>query len=125
MYRGSAIPALQGAYVFADWTVNWAVPMGVVYYARPSADGNAWSMDALPLQGKKDGKIQGYVTAFGEDADGELYLLTNGLNGLSQRKGRSTSWRQCDWFQEYRIDIMKVGVLAIEFRPFCCYMGFD
>jgi glucose/arabinose dehydrogenase len=88
VYRGSAIPALKGAYVFADWTVNWAVPMGAVYYARPSVDGTAWSMNALPLQGKKDGKIQGYVTAFGEDADGELYLLTNGLNGLSQRKGK-------------------------------------
>ena len=88
VYRGSAIPELQGAYVFADWTVNWAVPMGAVYYARPNADGSAWSMKALPLQGKKDGKKEGYVTAFGEDADGELYLMTNGLNGLSQRKGK-------------------------------------
>ena len=88
VYRGEAIPALQGAYVFADWSVNWALPMGVIYYAVQNADSSSWEMNDLPLKGNKGSKIQGYVTAFGEDADGEIYVLSNGLNGLSQRRGR-------------------------------------
>lgn len=87
VYRGSAIPELKGAYIFADWTVNWALPMGAIYYALPGTDGD-WEMERLPLKERPGGKIQGYVTAFGEDAEGELYILTNGLNGLSQRKGQ-------------------------------------
>lgn len=88
VYRGSAIPALQGSYVFADWTVNWALPMGAIYFASPAQSGNAWTLHDLPLKGLAGGKIQAYVTAFGEDSEGELYVLTNGLNGLSQRKGK-------------------------------------
>tara|TARA_A100001037_G_scaffold301832_1_gene332155 strand:+ start:936 stop:2264 length:1329 start_codon:yes stop_codon:yes gene_type:complete len=88
VYRGQAIPALRGHYVFADWTVNWALPMGAVYYAEMAEEGESWTMHGLSLKGAQGGKIQGYVTAFGEDSEGELYLLTNGLNGLSQRKGK-------------------------------------
>ncbi len=88
VYRGEAIPALKGAYVFADWSVNWALPMGAVYYAVQDGAGGSWEMNDLPLKGSKGGKIQGYVTAFGEDADGEIYVLSNGLNGLSQRRGK-------------------------------------
>ncbi len=87
VYRGKAIPDLAGAYVFADWTVNWALPMGAIYYATPGDDGK-WAMKGLELKGTQAGKIQGYVTAFGEDAEGELYILTNLMNGLSQRKGK-------------------------------------
>lgn len=88
VYRGKAIADLQGSYVFADWTVNWALPMGALYYATPGDHGSEWTMKHLPLKGKQGGRIQAYVTAFGEDAEGELYILTNGLNGLSQRKGQ-------------------------------------
>ena len=83
VYRGAEIPQLKGKYVFADWTVNWALPMGAVYYADMTADGSKWTLHDLP-----GAKLQGYVTAFGEDADGELYLLSNKSNGLSQRWGK-------------------------------------
>ena len=85
VYRGQAIPQLYGHYVFADWTANWAVPMGVLFHSDPTADESPWSMDRLPLSGEP---LNAYVTALGEDDQGELYILTNGLNGLSQRKGK-------------------------------------
>jgi hypothetical protein len=62
VYRGDAIPQLAGAYVFMDMT------------------GPVWAMGT-------DGVIQldveaaGVQTSFGEDPDGELYLLTQ-QNGL-------------------------------------------
>lgn len=87
VYRGQAIEHLQGAYVFADWTLNWSLPKGSLYFAKQDSNEN-WKMHALPLKGKPNGKIDAYITAFGEDSHGELYILTNGLNGLSHRKGK-------------------------------------
>jgi glucose/arabinose dehydrogenase len=57
VYRGSAVADLEGAYVFADLSgIVWA--MGADDVVR------------LPVQ------LSGAVTSFGEDPDGELYLLT-------------------------------------------------
>jgi len=62
VYRGAAVPALRGAYVFMDMTG----PMWVL-----GADGVV----------QLDIAIGGIQTSFGEDPDGELYVLTlqNGL----------------------------------------------
>lgn len=62
VYRGRAIPELQGQYLYADW-----------------CSGRAW---ALPATGGKPGeitralgKIEG-VTSFGEDRAGNIYVVT-------------------------------------------------
>ena len=34
------------------------------------------------------GKLSAYVVGFGQDAAGELYLLTNGRNSLTGRTGK-------------------------------------
>ncbi len=85
VYRGRAIPELEGRYVFADWTMNWVLPRGVVYYADMEGEG-AWTTRKLPLDA--DSPVQAYITAFGEDAEGELYVLTNSSNGLVRREGK-------------------------------------
>lgn len=61
VYRGEAIPALVGHYLFADYCSGrlWALPV----------DGGAIvELDRLP----------GEVASFGTDADGEVYVLTFG-----------------------------------------------
>ncbi|MXZ45697.1 MAG: PQQ-dependent sugar dehydrogenase [Chloroflexi bacterium] len=61
VYRGEAIPALVGHYLFADYCSGrlWALPV----------DGGAiLELDRLP----------GEVASFGTDADGEVYVLTFG-----------------------------------------------
>ena len=61
VYRGEAIPALAGHYLFADYCSGrlWAMPV----------DGGAiLELDRLP----------GEVASFGADADGEVYVLTFG-----------------------------------------------
>jgi hypothetical protein len=88
VYRGKQIPKLVGKYVFADWSSGgWAKPAGKLYVASRGADGR-WTMDSLALADHPDGNVQSYVTALGEDADGELYVMTNGSNMLKGNNGK-------------------------------------
>ena len=82
------IPALQGRYVFADWSRAWALPDGVLFVAtRPKRTGDArWTLEYLPLV--EPAKIGAYIVACGQDADGELYVLTSARNGLLGKTGK-------------------------------------
>ena len=86
VYRGKAIPGLEGKYVFADWSRNWAKADGVMLVA--SRDGEKWSWKPLEVEGQTKGSVGAYVTAFGEDNSGELYVLTNGRNSLTGTTGK-------------------------------------
>ena len=60
VYRGSAIPALFGTYVFGDFC-------GQMWAALP--DGNTWRLQAMSP------RLSGII-AFGEDVDGEIFIVT-------------------------------------------------
>ncbi len=90
VYRGKALPALQGKYVFADWCGNVAIRGGQMLVATPSSDGKSpWKVEKLALEGFPTGKIKGNITAFGEDNAGELYVLVNEKDGLQGPVGSS------------------------------------
>ncbi len=90
VYRGKALPALQGKYVFADWCGNVAIRGGQMLVATPPADGTSpWKTEKLALEGFPTGKIKGNITAFGEDNSGELYVLVNEKDGLQGPVGSS------------------------------------
>jgi glucose/arabinose dehydrogenase len=63
VYRGRQIPDLQGAYVYGDYCTGniWAA----------SEQSGTWSPVVLPITAPT-------LTTFGEDADGELYVGTQG-----------------------------------------------
>ncbi|MCW5557735.1 MAG: PQQ-dependent sugar dehydrogenase [Verrucomicrobiae bacterium] len=87
VYRGKALPALEGRYVFGDWSRNWGVPQGVLLAAtRPAASDARWTLERLEIV--EPAAFAAYITGFGLDRDGELYVLTNGSNGLTPGKGR-------------------------------------
>src|SRR5262249_15900560 len=88
VYRGKALPQLQGKYVFGDWSRNFALPDGVLLLATPPSSSGAKSSTLQPLDLVSPKTIGPFVVAFGEDADGELYLLTNGRNGLTGATGK-------------------------------------
>jgi glucose/arabinose dehydrogenase len=90
VYRGKALPKLTGRYVFADWSRGWAKPDGVVYVATRSDFGAAqkWTMEPLELLSHPKGEMGAYVVALGEDAEGELYVMTNGSNTLGGKTGK-------------------------------------
>lgn len=82
VYRGKAFPALNGAYIFGDWSHQFGKPDGTLYIAKPAAQpGAMWSMEEIEVAGKPDGRLGLYVLAFGEDADHELYVLTTVVTG--------------------------------------------
>ena len=81
VYRGKAIPDLAGKYIFGDWSRSMASADGALFVGKRDGQ-NKWSMDVLvPKVGK-------YIVAFGEDNDGELYVLTTDNNALKGKTGR-------------------------------------
>lgn len=64
VYRGPAIPALQGSYFYAEYCLGWVRSFRI-------AGGAPVEQTEWPSL-----EPDGQVTSFGEDATGELYLLT-------------------------------------------------
>jgi glucose/arabinose dehydrogenase len=71
VYRGDAIPGLQGDYIFGDWKRS-----NVLFRAQPpeTADGD-WQASVLPIREADHEKITGLLS-FGRDPSGELYVLS-------------------------------------------------
>jgi len=66
VYRGTRFPALAGQYFYADLCAGWVRSFS---YAGGAVTGQtSWNLDVSP----------GSPLSFGEDARGELYLLTGG-----------------------------------------------
>ena len=63
VYRGTAIPALQGLYFFGEFCQGWV--RSFRYIAGEALELTDWP--AL--------RPSGSITSFGEDASGELYLM--------------------------------------------------
>jgi glucose/arabinose dehydrogenase len=81
IYRGSAIPALVGKYVFGDWSQNPivnpspAIPVakGVMLALEETIPGT-WALSQMDVLGGNP--LTRYIQGFGEDESGELYVLT-------------------------------------------------
>lgn len=88
IYRGSAIPALAGKYIFGDWSQN---PILTPPPATPTAKGvmlgleetppGLWTLSQLDILGGNP--IHRSIQGFGEDAAGELYVLTKRTQPVS------------------------------------------
>ena len=69
VYRGEAIPDLQGHYLFGDFCENWV-------WSFRWADGEAQDpLDWTPLLDPDGDRLQG-ISSFGEDAAGEVYVTS-------------------------------------------------
>jgi plastocyanin/glucose/arabinose dehydrogenase len=87
VYRGQALPELQGAYVFGDWSDDFAAGNGKLFVATPASDG-LWPMEELTVSNTASGTLESFLLSFGEDEDGELYVLTSGSPGPTGESGR-------------------------------------
>jgi hypothetical protein len=87
VYRGEAIPALQGAYVFGDF-----VPPAPIMATEPPADGERpWPLTELAVAGTDHGRLNDALLSFARDPQGELYVLTTGYSEGTGRVRRLTA----------------------------------
>jgi hypothetical protein len=89
VYRGQALPELVGHYIFGDWSSSWEQPDGTLLIADPTAAENGlWPMQTVQIATADDGKLNAYLLSFGQDANGELYVLTTETAGPSGTTGK-------------------------------------
>lgn len=84
VYRGRALPDLYGHYVFGDWSTSFAEGKGKILLAKKVAqhgDDEKWTIEKLL-------EVNRFVLGFGEDADGELYVLTTDRTGPTGTTGK-------------------------------------
>ena len=91
VYRGKAFPALVGKYIFADWSHSMAIPDGTLLVATippPGSGAARWTVKPLALKDFPNGRIKSFIWALGEDDNGELYVLANGINSVVNTRGK-------------------------------------
>lgn len=86
VYRGTDIPDLAGRYIFGDYSTSFDAADGQVLSATTTASG-PWSFDELRF-GTDDRRLNAYVLGFGQDQDGEVYVLTSDTGTPSGATGR-------------------------------------
>jgi glucose/arabinose dehydrogenase len=91
IYRGTGLPGFEGHYIFGDYTAPSESPDGVLLWAEPSADDGVWSWGELQVAGMENGRLGMYILGFGEDNNGELYVLTSTSSGPAGTTGKV--WR--------------------------------
>lgn len=89
VYRGGRLPGFVGRYVFADWSMSFSVPDGTLFVAaRPDVEEAMWSFQELQVATTEDGRVGEFILALGEDAEGELYVLTSESPGPTGTTGK-------------------------------------
>src|SRR5690554_2546279 len=80
VYHGSAIPELEGHYVFGDWSQSFQEPGGKLFVAQVN--------EGAPWEFVLDRQLDEFVLAFGSDDSGEIYLMTTEMPGPSGETGK-------------------------------------
>ncbi len=92
VYRGSAIPAFAGRYIFGDWNRAGGDGDGIIFIATPPEKSTEamWRFAELEVgvSGTENRTVGAYVLAFGQDAERELYVLTSENRGPTGKTGR-------------------------------------
>ena len=86
VYRGARFPELRGKYVFGDYSDGFKSANGRVMYVNEAdqADPERRTPKVFNLV---NGHINLFVLGFGEDANGELYVLANKTGGPVEETG--------------------------------------
>ena len=85
VYRGTNYPALNGQYVFGDFSTSFAIPDGQIYYLSQTRPG-IW--ERFPFQlWPVNARFGRFVKGFGEDEAGEIYVLSTAVLGPAGQTG--------------------------------------
>ena len=88
VYRGSLIPELDGYYIFGDWSTSFVKADGSLFIADEDNPG-AWQVKEASVQRENgpERRLNRFLLSFGEDEEGELYLLTSRSLGPAGSSG--------------------------------------
>lgn len=105
VYRGNALPGFQGRYIFGNWFwTNAEIGNGTLMVASPPSGWN-WKMPSSPddltpndvrmwttyiinVVSKSKENTKGFIRGFGEDSDGELYIMASQKAGPTGKTGK-------------------------------------
>ncbi|NHN61428.1 MULTISPECIES: sorbosone dehydrogenase family protein [Halorussus] len=73
VYRGSAMPEMEGVYLFGDWNAQ-----GELFVARPQDGEGPWPKGVVQIAEEDREYLDNRCFGFGRDPDGELYVLGSG-----------------------------------------------
>jgi glucose/arabinose dehydrogenase len=86
VYRGRAIPRLEGHYIFGDLSGHHGKADGRLFVGSPPNRPGPWTMDELLIEERR--KLHEYLLALGQDEDNELFVLTSDTEGPQGTSGR-------------------------------------
>lgn len=82
VYRGNVLTNLVGRYIFGDLSKDFSGPNGSVFVAAES--GKEWQFTEVSIEfseagtdSQTNGRLNRFLLSFGQDAEGEIYLLTS------------------------------------------------
>jgi glucose/arabinose dehydrogenase len=88
VYRGATLPGYHGLYIFGDWSRSFNDPRGRLFASTPQPeDAGLWPVREIPLA-TPTGELGLYLLGFGEDSQGELYVLGSQSQGPTGETGR-------------------------------------
>ncbi len=85
VYRGDLLPQLFGQYLFAVWSESFTSPNGAVFIAEPQETG-LWDFHRLNFADRTE--FTHYILGFGQDNEGEVYVLTTNNTGPTGNTGK-------------------------------------
>ncbi|APV44700.1 Glucose/arabinose dehydrogenase, beta-propeller fold [Dehalogenimonas formicexedens] len=89
VYRGTAFPDLDGAYIFGDYSDNSDNPTGKIFVARRlGKSAEMWTFEEAVVKNGREGRMNTLLRSFGQDADGEVYVLAADNAGPSGETGK-------------------------------------
>ena len=94
VYRGAAMADLEGRYIFGAWSAGMTEIDGEethfpgLIFASIEDDEGLWGMAELNLANMPDGNIGHFVLGFGQDSEGEVYVLTTDEQGPTGNTGK-------------------------------------
>lgn len=86
VYRGNAIPSLQGKYLFANFSSEHKTPAGDVFMATPGT--GMWLFEKMDFENVQGKGIGYFIKGFGQANKGEIYILGSKQMGPSGSTGK-------------------------------------
>jgi glucose/arabinose dehydrogenase len=88
VYRGNKLAGLNGNYLFGVWTQHHGKPNGAIFAAEVAGDQGPWDYRKLHFRGKPGNAFGHYVLGFGQDNNGEVYILGTDEEGPTGKTGK-------------------------------------